>query len=106
MTLTTGARALDGTPDVVAGLDSQERVHDASWALPPQGTDPRVVAWVEEMAHLTTPDTVVWCDANSTRPRWQPQRDQSHDRGNPGNPVGAGHCPARLELLAVFLEGR
>ncbi|MET0304080.1 MAG: phosphoenolpyruvate carboxykinase (GTP) [Microbacteriaceae bacterium] len=42
--------------------DSGERVHDSSWALPPAGADERVVAWVEELAHLTTPDTVVWCD--------------------------------------------
>ncbi len=39
-------------------------VHDASWALAPEGADPRVVAWVEEMAHLTTPDTVVWVDGS------------------------------------------
>src|SRR4051812_42845175 len=38
--------------------------HDASWALAPEGAEPRVVAWVEEMAHLTTPDSVVWVDGS------------------------------------------
>ena len=30
----------------------------------PEGTDSRVVEWVEKMATLTLPDTIVWCDGS------------------------------------------
>ncbi|WP_397427914.1 hypothetical protein [Pseudolysinimonas sp.] len=40
MTLTTGTRPLGDESDVV----DQIPVHDATWALPPDDTDPRVIA--------------------------------------------------------------
>ncbi len=53
-----------GASATTAGDEVFEPVHDSSWALPPEGADPRVIAWVEKMAHLTTPDTVVWVDGS------------------------------------------
>ena len=38
-------------------------VHARAMAhTPPEGTDPGVVAWVAQIAALTLPDDVVWCD--------------------------------------------
>ena len=65
MTLTANRKHSAAAVNPAAGPDEvYEPVHDASWALPPEGADPRVVAWVERMAHLTTPDTVVWVDGS------------------------------------------
>lgn len=60
MTITTDPPTLGAAPVDVEPTP----LHDATWALPPAGTHPSVVAWVEEMAHLTTPDAVVWCDGS------------------------------------------
>jgi phosphoenolpyruvate carboxykinase (GTP) len=65
MTLTANRKHSAAAVSPAAEPDEvYEPVHDASWALPPEGADPRVVAWVEKMAHLTTPDTVVWVDGS------------------------------------------
>ena len=43
-------------PTVIAGLEQAPTSH------------PRLLAWVREVAELTTPDRVVWCDG--TRDEW------------------------------------
>ena len=55
-----------------------------------RGHRPRVVAWVEKMAHLTTPDTVVWVDGSRREQdellrRWSPTA--------PSSQLNADHRP-------------
>jgi phosphoenolpyruvate carboxykinase (GTP) len=42
---------------------------------PPQGISPVVVAWVNQCAQLTKPDTIVWCDGTSA------ERNALYQRG-------------------------
>src|SRR5512142_2884344 len=54
-------------PATIAGLDEAPTSH------------PRVLAWVREVAALTTPDRVVWCDGSDEE--WQHLTDQLVEQG-------------------------
>ncbi|MEP6843340.1 MAG: phosphoenolpyruvate carboxykinase (GTP), partial [Pseudolysinimonas sp.] len=59
MTLTAQPRTNhESAPDSAAGLSSFRQ------QVTPQNADPRVVAWVDQMAALTTPDAVVWINGS------------------------------------------
>jgi len=76
VTLLESTETIATTPEAEAYDDAvhDETVHDDSWALAPEGTNPEIVAWVEQLAHLFTPDTVVWCDGS------QRERDELNRR--------------------------
>ncbi|WBU38267.1 phosphoenolpyruvate carboxykinase (GTP) [Homoserinibacter sp. YIM 151385] len=62
--MTAQPTAAETAPSPAEPGEDLASVHTSAWALPPAGADPRVVAWVEQLAHRLTPDTVVWCDGS------------------------------------------